>query len=327
MANNLYSGNMPKVPNKESLLLIHNSEIYYYYFERLVNLALSQFKWNNLPPGVDRYYLERTFLYDGKAAIYNPVGTDIWLGTGYIEQPTTYGMYDVYGYPRKICGVPSGGFTKKTMINTEPNSFVIAYDNMTRQSLIPKMQLYAKLMWEVHDAFRANVEHQLNPWIVVAPSTIKTTVENFFNRFLGHQRMIQLTKGLKPEDIKTLDERAEFIGNEMLDCLRRLWSEALNMLGITSEGGKKERYLNDELTMARQEDILSLNSRLLNRREMCDKLNERFGFNVSVEISSNDIRFSPYEPKMEVKRDGELYDSIDDNSEQQAGQTGEFAED
>ena len=84
---------------------------------------------------------------------------------------------------------------------------------------------------------------------------------------------------------------------------------------------------NDELTMARQEDILSLNSRLLNRRELCDKLNERFGFNVSVEISSNDIRFSPYDPKMEVKRDGELYDSIDNDTEQQAGQTSEFAED
>lgn len=305
---------MPTVPTKDDMLIVRNSEIYYYYYERLINLALSQFEWHNLPPGVDRYYLERTLLFNGQAAIYNPEFTDIWLGTGFVFRNTKYGVYDVYGYPRDIYGIPDGAYTGNPQIPVTPGKFKVIYDNMTRFSLIPKMQLYAKLMWEVHDAFRVNVEHQLKPWLVVAPQTMKSTIDNFFNRFLGHQRMIQLTKGLKPDDIATFDERQNFYGPEMLDCLKRLWAEALSMLGITSEVSKKERYLNDELTMVRQEDIISLNSRMLNRVDACNYLNERFGFDMSVNLSSQDIQFKPY--GQEVENDGELYNSNEHDTDE-----------
>lgn len=316
---------MPVVPSADQMLIVRNQEIYYYYYERLVNLALSQFEWHNLPKGVDRYYLEKCLLFNGRVAIYQPKGTDIWLGTNYVQRNTIYGMYDVYGYPRDIWGIPDGAYANNPQIEVEPKKFRIVYDNMTQQSLVPKMQLYAKLMWEVHDAFRTNVEHQLNPWIVVAPQTMKLTIQNFFNRFLGHQRVLQLTKGLKPDDIQTLDERAEFIGPQMLDCLKRLWAEALSMLGITSEVSKKERYLDDELTMVRQEDIISLNSRLMNRIEACNRLNELYGFDMSVNLSSDDIAFKPYQK--EDNNDGELYSRPDDNNVDENREAGESAED
>lgn len=321
----LHSG-MPTVPSQDKMLIIQNSEIYRYYYERLVNLALSQFEWHNLPPGVDRYYLEKMLLFNGTAAIYNPEGTDIWLGTSYVQRETKYGMFDVYGYPRDIYGIPAGGYTVMRQIPVTPGKFKIIYDNMTLGSLLPKMELYAKQMWEVHDAFRANVEHQLNPWIVAAPSKMKTTVQNFFNRYLGHQRVIQVMNGFKPGDMEVMDERVPFIGPEMLDCLRRLWAEALSMLGITSDVSKKERYVRDELTMVRQEDIISLNSRLMNRVEACNYLNERFGFDMSVNLSSNDIQFRPY-GSGEGDNDGQLYNRNDDPADEPAGETGELEED
>lgn len=321
---------MPSVPSADKMLIVRNAEIYYYYYNRLVNLALSQFEWHDLPPGVDAWYLEKTLLFNGRAAIYNPAGTDIWLGTGYVFRNTKYGVFDVYGYPRDIWGIPDGAYTVNPQIDVTPGKFKVIYDNRTPDhiSLVPMMQLYAKLMWEIHDAFRSNVEHQLTPWLVVAPQTMKTTIQNFFNRFLGHQRVIQLTKGLKPEDIKTFDDRANFYGNEMLDCLKRTWQEALAMLGITGETSKRGVYTNgDELTMLRQEDIISLNSRLLNRVEACNYLNERFGFNMSVNLSSKDIQFIPYDENKEVSNDGELYDRYDNNPEQPTRETSEPEED
>ena len=47
-------------------LVIENSEIYQYYFERLVNLALAQFEWHNLPRTCDRLYFEKSLLFSGK---------------------------------------------------------------------------------------------------------------------------------------------------------------------------------------------------------------------------------------------------------------------
>lgn len=315
---------MPKVPTNEAMLVIRNSEIYQYYYNRLINLALSQFEWHDLPPGVDAWYLEKTLLFNGKAAIYNPMFTDIWLGTSYVQRNTKYGMYDVYGYPRDIWGIPDGGYSHTAQIEVTPGKFMICYDNRTPShiSLVPQMDLYAKLLWEIHDSFRAQVEHQLNPWLVVAPTTMKTTVQNFFNRFLGHQRMIQLNKGLKPEDIKTLDERTQFYGLEMLECLRRTWSEALLMLGITSARTKKERYTNVELTMDAMESAVSLSSRMMNRLELCNKMNKRFGFNMSVNLTSNNTEFVPYGTGTEEDY-GILHNRTYDNNEQQVREAGE----
>lgn len=318
---NLHDG-MPQVPSKDAMLAIRNTEIYNYYFNRLVNLALSQFEWHNLPPGVDAYYLEKTLLFNGRAAIYNPEGTDIWLGTGYVFRNTKYGVFDVYGYPRDIYGIPDGSYAVMPQIPVTPGKFKVIYDNRSPEhmSLVPMMQLYAKLMWEIHDSFRAQVEHQLNPWIVLAPQTMKLTVQNFFNRLLGHQRVIQLTKGLRPEDIKAVDERSEFYGPEMLDCLKRTWQEALSMLGITSEISKKERMLDNELTMIRMEDNISLNSRMLNRVECCNYMNERFGFNMSVNLSSESLEFKAFG---EEEDDGILHDTADRDNEPQDGPSGE----
>lgn len=314
--NNSIPGAFPRTPNKDGLLAIRNTEIYLYYYERLINLALSQFEWHGLPETVDRYYLEKCLLFNGRAAVYQPKGTDIWLGTNYVQRNTPFGMYDVYGYPRDIYGIPAGGYSKPSQIPVEPGKFRILFDNMTWSSLVPKIDLYARLMWEVHDTFRANMEHQLVPWIVEAPSSLKLTIENFFNRLLGHQRFLQLNHGLKSSDVQTLDTRVPFYGNEMLDCLRRLWAEALSMLGITSDVSKKERYVQDELTMVRQEDIIALNSRLMNRVEFCNRFNAQFGTDISVNLSSDDIVFRPYnggEP------DGQLYHRPDDYSGEQTG--------
>ena len=50
-------------------LIIENSEIYRYYRERLINLALSQFEWHGLPETCDRLFFEKSLLYNGKACM------------------------------------------------------------------------------------------------------------------------------------------------------------------------------------------------------------------------------------------------------------------
>lgn len=324
MATGNIPGAIPQPASKEAMLAIRNTEIYLYYYERLINLALSQFEWHGLPETIDRYYLEKCLLFNGRAAVYQPKGTDIWLGTSFIERSTPLGTYDVYGYPRDIYGIPAGGYSQPPQIPVEPGKFRILYDNMTWTSLVPKIDLYARLMWEVHDTFRANLEHQLTPWIIEAPTTLKLTIENFFNRLLGHQRTIQLNRGLKLSDINAMDTRVDFRGNEMLDCLRRLWAEALSMLGITSDVSKKERYVRDELTMVRQEDIIALNSRLMNRVEFCNRFNEKFGTDISVNLSSEDIQFRPYNGG---ENDGKLYSGSGNTGNTKTGANPEPEED
>lgn len=282
---------------QDKQLLIQNAELYSYYKERLINIALAQFEWHGLPDTCDRLYFEKTLLFSGKAAMYKPTGTDFWLSTDYIQR----GNFDVYGYPKKIFGV---GYNAK---NVETDEWVILYDNMTRSTLLPKIDLYARLLWEIHNTLRSNLQQQVTPYVIATTRNESLSFKNIFNRILGFQPVIEVKSGLDLNDVvKTLDLKVDFKGKDMMDLLRQTWAEALSMLGISAETTKKERLLNDEITINRQEDLISLNSRLLNRVDFCNKMNKRYGLNLSVNLSSEDFSFKPYGEDGE--EDGTIYE-------------------
>lgn len=279
-------------------LVINNSEIYRYYRERLINLALAQFEWHGLPETCDRLYFEKSLLYNGKAAMGKVTGTDIWLGLDYIYK----GTLDVYGYPTDIRLVPANG--QHGLIEVDEWQFL--FDNMTWASLMPKIDLYAKLLWEVHNTYRSNLQQQITPYLIATTRNESLSIKNIFNRIFGFQPVIELKNTFDPDAIKTIDTRVDFKGTELLENLKVVWAEALSMLGITAETTKKERLLNNEITIDRQEDIISLNSRLLNRVDFCNKMNKKYGFDLSVNLSSNDMALNPYPGDMAIQTLDEL---------------------
>lgn len=269
---------------EDKVLVIENSQIYRYYRERLINIALAQFEWHGLPDTCDRLYFEKSLLFNGKACMCKPTGTDFWLSLDWIYK----GRLDVYGYPTDIRGV---GFGSHNLIETE--EWEILYDNMTFASLMPMIDLYAKLLWEVHNTYRSNLQQQITPYIVATTRNKELSFKNFFNRVKGFQPVITVNDASNLEDeIKTLDLNVDFKGTDILNNLKVIWAEALSMLGITAETTKKERLLNDEITLDRQEDMISLNSRLLNRVEFCNKMNAKHGLDLSVNLSSETMRMS-----------------------------------
>jgi len=279
-------------------LVINNSEIYRYYRERLINLALAQFEWHGLPETCDRLWFEKSLLYNGKAAMGKVTGTDIWLSLDYVYK----GKLDVYGYPTDIRLVPATG--QHGLIEVDEWQFL--FDNMTWASLMPKIDLYAKLLWEVHNTFRSNLQQQITPYIITAPKNMLLSIRNFFNRVMGFQPVIEVKSNFDPNMIQTLDTRVDFKGTELLEVLKTVWAEALAMLGITAETTKKERLLNNEITMDRQEDIISLNSRLLNRVDFCNKMNKKYGFDLSVNLSSQDLTLTPFGGDYAMQQMGQL---------------------
>lgn len=283
---------------EDKRLVVDNAEIYRYYRERLINLALAQFEWHGLPETCDRLYFEKSLLYNGKAAMGKVTGTDIWLGLDYVYK----GTLDVYGYPTDIRLVPANG--QHGLIEVDEWQFL--FDNMTWASLMPKIDLYARLLWEIHNTYRSNLQQQITPYLVLTNRNSSLSIKNIFNRILGFQPVVELKNTFDTSAVTTLDTRVDFKGTELLENLKIVWAEALSMLGITAETTKKERLLADEITIDRQEDIISLNSRLLNRVEFCNKMNKKYGFNLSVNLSSEDLSLNPYPGDLAVQTMDEL---------------------
>lgn len=261
---------------QDKKMVIDNFLIYQYYKERLENLALTEFVWDGFPDTCDPDYFERCLLYKGKAAIYKPKRADFFLSTGF----ATAGSFNGYGYPDKIIGIDFNGH------NIETDEFFMVWDNKTRQTLIPKIELHAKLLWEIHNTIRANLFHQRIPYVAPIDKTELISYQSFIDKLDGFSTFIPVKKSFDLDTIKTVDLKVPYIGNELFDLLRSEWAEALSMLGITAETTKKERLISDEIMINRQEDILSVNSRLSNRQKLCDEINEKYNLNLSVRMAT-----------------------------------------
>lgn len=282
---------------QDAELVIENNEIYNYYRDRLISMALSQFEWHNLPDTVDPLYFERSLLFHGTAAFLKPTGTDMWLSLPYVFN----GQFDGYGYPTDIRGIDFNG----RQIDTD--KFVVVYDNVNVlrggncNSLIPKIDLYARLMWEAHNTFRANLKHQINPYILTGGKNQRLSFLNIMNRMLGYQPFIQVRNEDELNKIKTLNTNVPYIGNELLLTLKTLWAEALSMLGIASGTTKRERQNEMELVLNRQESAISMDSRLLPRIYAANRFNKLTDMGITVNMVAQDTEFIPYSGDMAMR--------------------------
>lgn len=264
----------------DAQLFVDNLEIYHNYIERLVNLALSQFDWPGLPDTCDRLYFEKMLLYKGRAAMYLPAGlegSDEFLTTDFLPGSG----FDAYGYPRDIEGVTFNA------LNIQTNDWLILYDNMTKESLMPKIKLYAKLLWECHQIERSNLKQQNTPYIITTTRNEAQGFKALFNRIFGFEPLVEVKNTFNPDEIKTLDLKVEFKGNELAEYKKKIWEDALATLGITAANPKKERMFTAEIVNNSMEQRFALNSRLLNRKEFCRKANEKWGLNLDVSLSCN----------------------------------------
>lgn len=268
---------------QDTELFIDNQRIYHYYRNRLISMALSQFIWDfGDITTCDRLFFEKKLLFEGKAALLQPIGTDMWLSLGYVSD----GQLDVYGYPTKIRGV---GYNSA---NIETENWLMLYDNVTRQSLMEGIDLYAGLLWEQHMTYRANLKHQNKPYIVSGTKNQELSFRNFFTRLVGFQPYFMVKRKEDLDAISVFKTDVPYNGKELLECLKVLWAEAITMLGIAPSDGidKKERLITDEVAFDKEEYIIARNARELTRKEFCNKFNKMFDKNISVHMATIDTQ-------------------------------------
>lgn len=271
-------------------LAIENFELYSYFRERLINLALSQFEWHGLPETVDRYYMERTLLTKGRCVWFMPESTNFWLALDYQHDS---GKWSPYGYPIDVTPIdwnqnhhrPEPGFTHLLFDN----------NNEMRSSLMLGVNLHARRLYEVEQTFRSNLKHQNTPYVIAASDQGESnSIKTMFQRIFNFDPVIQVKKkGMTQnlaDSITAVKTDVPYYGQQLLETRQMVWRDALNMLGISAQSTKKERLLDDEITLNRQEDMISLQSRLLNRVEFANKMNEKYNMNLSVNLSDVSIR-------------------------------------
>lgn len=282
----------------ESGVLNVNYEAFYY--ERLKELAISIFEWQNLPDSVDERFLELTLFENGSSIFF------IDEVLGYLALcNSSGGNYDVYGYPAKRRAYARNGYSK----DLNENDSVIIYNNQLRTNSEMDIRIFARKLAHIDRMIDVNTNAQKTPILITCDESQLLSFKNMYMKYDGNQPVIFGDKNLTRDSFKALNTTAPYNSDKLYELKTQVWNEALTYLGISNINvTKKERLITDEVTRNQGGIIASRYGRLNARRKACEEINKMFGLNISVDYRE-DYKFDLESEKKlfeEIGNDGLL---------------------
>lgn len=252
---------------------LRNNNKYIQYYDRLTELSIAMFEWQNLPDTVDERFLEYTLFNDGQAVFFKD---DV---IGYLGlQVATAGGFNVYRVPLRRRAYAVNGYNANLTID---NSIII-YNNMLRKNSRRDVTTFAMELAEIDRVIDVNVRAQKTPILIKCPENQRLTFKNLYMQYDGNSPVIYGDKGLDTvNQFTVLNTEAPYIADKLYTLKTHKWNEALTYLGISNTNiQKKERLISDEVARNMGGIIASRYSRLNARRQACEQINKMFGLNV-----------------------------------------------
>ena len=275
-----------RAQNAETFLT--NQDTATMFMWRLMNLAISVFKWDNLPEGVDSRMLEFWLLRDGFVGFFY----DEMLKSdekrrapeGYAVLPLLLqGEWDMYEYPKSRCAYAVNGFQYDC---NEDNS-VIIFNNYLRVPMWMTLWQYAYRLSEVQRTIDINCKQQRTARVIRCDEKERLTYLNAAKEVDEGRNWVHGNKNLDMDNFQVFDITTPFVANEMQVYKHQLWNEALTYLSIENVNtDKKERLISDEVINNMGDVEAERFTRLNARKQACDEINNLFGLDVDVDFRS-----------------------------------------
>jgi len=266
-----------------------NNATYAQYFNRLTELSISMFDWQNLPDSVDPRYLELALFGDGHAIFFK----DEVLGFLALRCMIG-GTWDVYQIPNFRRAYATNGY----QVELNPENSVIIYNNMIRTNSTLDVAVFANRLWELDRSIDVNAKAQKTPVLILCDEKQRLTMKNLYMKYEGNEPFIFGDNSLANYGdslFRVLKTDAPYVADKLYTLKTQIWNEALTYLGISNVNvTKKERLITDEVQRNQGGTIASRYSRLESRRQACEKINKLFGLDIWVDYRE-DYRVSDEE--------------------------------
>lgn len=256
-----------------------NNKTYIDYYNRLMELALNVFEWENLPPSVDERFLELTLYEMGYCLYFN----DEIIGNLALTC-TIGGQLDVYRIPVLRRAYAVNGYNK--MCSAKDS--VLIFNNYLHTPTQLTIELFARRLYEIERAIDVNVKAQKTPTLILSSEQQRLTMKNLYMQYDGNEPFIFGDKNMDIEGIKSLKTDAPFVADKLENLKHQIWNEALTFCGIeNSNQDKKERLVSDEVGSNYGNIEAQRNVMLNARKQAVKKINAMFGTNIDVHFRSN----------------------------------------
>jgi hypothetical protein len=259
-----------------------------YYLSRLSELAMSMFKWKNLPDTVDSRFLEYTLFYEGAVVFFkdeNLSSRQLAEKGGYLVlQVVLGGDLNVYRTPNNREAYAVNGYLN----NLNQDNSVIIWNNMIRLPEYGRMMFYANKLYQIDRAIDVNVKGQRFPVAILCDESQRLTMKNVYKQYDGNEPFIFGDKNLDLNAIQVINTGSPYVADKLQQLKNNIWSEAMMCLGIpNSPSEKKERLVSNEAKVSQGGTLASRSSRLEMRKMACDEINKMFGLDIDVEYNQD----------------------------------------
>lgn len=279
-----------------------NNRTYLQYYNRLTELAISMFEWQNLPETIDQRFLEMCLFSDGMCIFFQ----DEVLG--YLSlQCMIGGKLNVYRIPMERRAYATNGYQREL----DGTNSVIIFNNYLHTNSMLDIEMFSKRLYNLDRAIDVNANAQKTPVLIQCDESQRLTMKNLYKQYEGNEPFIFGSKGLDANGLKVLQTGAPYVADKLYELKTQIWNEALTYLGISNINVvKKERMITDEVTRNQGGTVASRYSRLESRRQACKQINEMFGLDIWVDYREDfqDVEEQENENEEEEKeyRGGEV---------------------
>ena len=256
----------------------NKNELFNYWLNRLTEITLNIFKWDNLPEEINQLAMQKSIMLDGFAIFFKDKGLD-----RYYALPGAISGVDVYGYPSVARPISKNASITFDSYDIDKDCVVI-YANKTRTSANMQIVEFANRLVDVDMAIQLNTKAMKHPILFKTSEQKKETFESLLRQYEDNWYIISADKQLDIEN--SLDTvNLEVSALEILNLMKEkesILNEFYNIFGVTSTVEKRERVVSGEINVQLQQTAVNTNIWLSCQKEACDKINRMFGLNVDV---------------------------------------------
>lgn len=261
----------------------YNNRTYAKNLSMLLSLAMNRFRWVNLPDTCDARFLELQLHKCGIATFCHAEGMpDVWQTL--VANP--YGEFNCYGIPVKWRAT---GYDQ-TNYEVTPETGELIYYSFSRLNPWTMLDMYARKLANYERTEDVNLFHQRKPMVFVAPQEKKLELTNMLKQVDGFEPAILGDGNFSNlvDDVKAIDTKVPLITEELGRSWQNSLNQALLYLGIPHLAFEKgERMIEDEARANSAPTNIMLLDCLQARRQACDSINRKFGFDIEVHFNDD----------------------------------------
>lgn len=247
-----------------------------FLYRRFHMLMLNQFKWNNLPEGIEERHIERVLFDEGRCLFFeDKLNGLLCLPCCESGTPNVYGDYLKWR---------ATGFNYYKDVDIK--DAVLIENNKLRMPTRTAVLYFVNQLYEIIRTRDTNIKTLKLPFVFLCDDKTQFTLKNIFEKIDENEYAIFADKNLKLDDLlNVLETGVKPFTTELTDVYHDVMNEALTYLGINnSNTDKRERLITDEANANNQFIECCSEMFLESRKRACEEINKKFNLNVSVEL-------------------------------------------